>query len=115
MVAYLLPRSVFHQAVDRSPALRTFIFDAYAERLAGLIHLVQAVSFENIEQRLSAHLLQRADEEGVVRESHQLIADELGTAREVISRKLQLLAQKNILALGRGRVTLLDPEALQNS
>ncbi|MCO4758942.1 MAG: Crp/Fnr family transcriptional regulator [Oceanospirillaceae bacterium] len=115
VVAYLLPRSAFQQAVDNSPALRTFIFDSYAERLAGLIHLVQAVSFENIEQRLSAHLLQRADEEGVVRESHQLIADELGTAREVISRKLQVLAKKNVLVLERGRVTLIDPDALQHS
>lgn len=113
-VAYLLPQSAFQQAVDNSPALRTFIFDSYAERLAGLIHLVQAVSFENIEQRLAAHLLQRADEQGVVRESHQLIADELGTAREVISRKLQLLAQKSVLTLGRGRVTLINPDALKN-
>ena len=52
VVAYLLPRSVFQQALDRSPALRTFIFDSYAERLSGLIHLVQAVSFESVEQRL---------------------------------------------------------------
>jgi len=114
VVAYLLPRSVFQQALDRSPALRTFIFDSYAERLSGLIHLVQAVSFESVEQRLVGHLLQRADESGVVKESHQLIADELGTAREVVSRKLQQLAQQGLVELGRGKVILLDAEALKN-
>lgn len=114
VVAYLLPRSVFQQALDQSPALRAFIFDSYAERLAGLIHLVQAVSFESVEQRIIGHLLQRADEEGVVRESHQLIADELGTAREVVSRKLQMLAQQGLLELGRGKVILLDADALKN-
>lgn len=113
VVAYLLPRSVFQQALDRSPALRTFIFDSYAERLSGLIQLVQAVSFDSVEQRLVGHLLQRADESGVVKESHQLIADELGTAREVVSRKLQQLAQQELVELRRGKVILLDAEALR--
>lgn len=113
VVAYLLPRSAFRQAVDRSSSLRNFIFDSYAERLAGLIHLVQSVTFENIEQRLIAHLIERADSNAVVSESHQLIADELGTAREVISRKLQALAKQDLLMLGRGRVTLVDIEGLK--
>lgn len=114
VVAYLLPRGVFQQALEQSPALRAFIFDSYAERLSGLIHLVQAVSFESVEQRLVNHLLQLADDEGVVRESHQMIADELGTAREVVSRKLQSLAQQGLLELGRGKVILTDPDALEN-
>ncbi len=114
IVAYLLPRQAFQQAVDNSPVLRRFIFDSYAQRLAGLIHLVQSVSFENIEQRLVSHLLERCDTQGVVRESHQMIADELGTAREVISRKLKVLAEQDLLTLGRGTVTLRDPQALKN-
>lgn len=112
-VAYLLPYSAFRRALECSGVLRDFVFDSYAQRLAGLISLVQAVSFDSIEQRIAAYLLQRAGEDLILCDSHQFIADELGTAREVVSRKLKGMAQRGWLEVGRGEIRLLDPSALQ--
>lgn len=112
-VAYLLPLSAFRRALESSPVLRDFVFDSYAQRLAGLISLVQSVSFDSVEQRIAAYLLQRVGDDGVVYDSHQFIADELGTAREVVSRKLKGMADRGLLEMARGQIKLVDRTALE--
>ncbi|WP_417226697.1 Crp/Fnr family transcriptional regulator [Amphritea sp.] len=115
VTAFLLPLSDFQRAMTDSSGLRQFIFDSYGERLAKLITLVQEIAFERIEKRLARYLIEHVGPGSVLLRSHQEIADELGTAREVISRQLKAFEQKEWVALGRNQVLFLNKGALRNT
>lgn len=111
--AFLLTATDFQQALAESAGLRRFIFDSYGERLAAMIGLVQEIAFERIDQRLAKYLIDHSGAGFVLLRSHQDIADELGTAREVISRHLKALEQKEWLALSRNQIMFLNKDAIR--
>ena len=108
----LIPRDAFLRLMDRSAAFRGFVFSAFADRLQSMMHLLEKVAFQRVEARLAEALLARADN-GVLHATHADIAVMIGSAREVVSRRLDALARRGFVALDRGQVTLLDPEALR--
>ena len=110
--AYLLPLSSFEKALADSPVLRQFIFAAYSQPLSDIITLVQNVAFESIEHRLNAYLRNISDSDLTIHQSHQQIADELGTAREVVSRQLKRMEQQGVINLSRGRIQIIDQKKL---
>ncbi len=113
VTAFLIPLLDFQQALAQSEALRRFIFDSYAERLARMITLVQEIAFERIEKRLARYLLEHVGAGFVLLRSHQEMADELGTAREVVSRQLKAFEQREWVALSRNQVLFLRKDALK--
>ncbi|MBR9865998.1 MAG: Crp/Fnr family transcriptional regulator [Oceanospirillales bacterium] len=115
VTAFLIPLSEFQRAITESEGLRRFIFDSYGERLARLIGLVQEIAFERIEKRLARYLVEHVGPGCVLLRSHQEIADELGTAREVVSRQLKLFEQKEWVALSRNQVLFLNKEAVKRA
>lgn len=106
--AYLIPQSDFEKALNSSPTLRSFVFSQYANPLTDVIQLVQSIAFESIEQRLVEFLLTHTDASMQITLSHQKIADELGTAREVVSRQLKKLEQQQLIRLERGCIHICD-------
>jgi CRP/FNR family transcriptional regulator len=111
--AVALPQSLFQELVASSGGFRSFVFASYAERISGLLMLIDAIAFGRMDGRLAARLLELADRDGSVGLTHQAIAAELGTAREVISRLLKEFERKGLLSLGRGRIEILAPGALR--
>jgi CRP/FNR family transcriptional regulator len=107
----LVPRDTFLRLMDDDPGFRRFVFAAFAARLQSMMHLLDRVAFQRIETRLADCLLARA-EGGCVRATHAEIAVMIGTAREVVSRRLDALARRGIVALERGVVRILDPATL---
>jgi CRP/FNR family transcriptional regulator len=77
-------------------------------RIGDLVGLVDRLTARNIDDDLAAFLEQKKQANGVIALSHKAIAEELGTAREVISRKLKKLEQTGMVKLGRNRIKLLD-------
>lgn len=110
--AVAFPYRAFRQAMDGSHGFREFVFGVYAERITELLMLIDAISFGRIDQRLVAHLLEHADDAGVLQLTHQELARDLGTAREVVSRMLKEFERRGMVQLGRGRITLQDRAAL---
>jgi len=110
--AVAIPYRAFRQAMDGSHGFREFVFGAYAERITELLMLIDAISFGRIDQRLASYLLEQADETGVLPLTHQALARDLGTAREVVSRMLKEFERRGLVQLGRGRITLRDRAAL---
>lgn len=108
--ALLLPDTLFQRGLGESPGFRRFVFNAYAQRTRDLILLVEQVAFGRVNARLAALLLRRGD--AVVTATHQELAMELGTAREVVSRQLKEFEQQGWLALSRGRIELHDRQSL---
>jgi len=89
---------------------RAYIFGLIAGRLQEVFGVLDAVLFQRLDQRLIALLLnlRSASPEDVVRMTHQALAVELGSSREVISRVLKGLEGQGLLRIARGRIELLD-------
>lgn len=109
-----LPAALFDRLVAASPAFRAFVFAAFSTRLRGVLELASAVTFERLDRRLAAALLERVERTGLLElaVTHQQLADELGCAREPVSRLLEGLEQRGAVELGRGRLRVRDKAAL---
>lgn len=111
--ALVIPRSAFNQALGCSEAFRHFVFTGQGQRLSDLIQRVEDVAFGRVDARLAKHLLDRCvSGGGSVNVTHQQLASELGTAREVISRQLKVFERSGWIAVHRGAVEVLQPQAL---
>jgi CRP/FNR family transcriptional regulator len=107
----LIPRDTFLDLMGQSDAFRGFVFRAFATRMQSMMHLLERVAFERVESRLARCLLDRA-EKGRLTATHAEIASMIGSAREVVSRRLDALARRGILRLERGAVLVNDAETL---
>ena len=111
LVAVAIPRALFQDALDQSQRFRKFVFDGFSMRLKNVIARIEELAFTSIDARLAKVLLD-LHEKRVEKVTHQDIAVELGTAREVVSRHLKRFAAERWVELGRGRVTVLDTAGL---
>lgn len=91
-------------------AFREFIFSLISRRILGLMQLVEEVAFQRLDRRLAALLLRQGRH---IKVSHQELADELGTVREMVTRLLHSFADTNLITLGRGQIEILDESALK--
>lgn len=112
VVAIAVPRSRFQETLQRSEEFRQFVFDGFASRLSTVIERIEEIAFTSIDQRLAAALI-RLDDQGKEHATHQDLAVEIGTAREVVSRHLKRFERYGWVALGRGRVTVSDRARLE--
>lgn len=110
--AVLLPAQLFDALMESAPPFRQYVLASYSSRLAELMLLVEEVAFRRMDQRLAACLLERA-RGGVVEATHQALAVELGTAREVVSRLLKEFERAGMVGLQRGRVDLASADRLR--
>jgi CRP/FNR family transcriptional regulator len=100
----------FEAGCERDPALRRYVMGLMAERLADLMALVEAVAFQRLDQRLAALLCARGPR---LLTTHQQLADELGTVREIVSRLLRRFERDGWVVLGRERIDVADADALR--
>ncbi|WP_376877886.1 Crp/Fnr family transcriptional regulator [Albirhodobacter sp. R86504] len=112
VVAAAVPREVFDDLVARSKAFRSFVFAAFSKRITDLFLIIDEVAFQRLDVRLADRLLALSNGSDEIATTHQNLAVELGTAREVISRQLQEFQRRGWIAQSRGQVTLLAREAL---
>jgi CRP/FNR family transcriptional regulator len=107
----IIPTAAFNQMMIDSPVFRRFVMTNYGALISDLIVLLDEVAFHSLDARLAKLLLDAGNE--TISRTHQLIADELGTAREVVSRQLKRFEQKGWVALGRGQVEITDRAKLE--
>lgn len=111
--AVAIPRAVFDDLIGRSPAFRRLVFAAFSQRIGDLFRLVDAVAFQRMDVRLAQKLVELAGQRSELSTTHQQLATELGTAREVVSRMLHEFQRRGWIASGRGSITLADRAALE--
>jgi len=100
----------FEAVCEQDPVLRRYVIGLMAERMADLMALVEAVAFQRLDQRLAALLLAQGP---VLARTHQQLAEELGTVREIVSRLLRRFEREGWVSLGRERVEVRDGAGLQ--
>jgi len=109
----IIPPATFNRLLAESPIFRNFVFEVYAKRMSMLMMLVEEVVFKKLDRRLASLLLDKADKNGaLLKITHQELATELGSVREVLSRQLKVFERQGLIKLGRGSVELLDRAGL---
>ena len=94
--------------MDEFSSWRQFVVKLYYSRMADLMTLVDLVVFKSVDSRLIRHLKDHAVN-NELEITHQQLAGELGTAREVISRLLKQMENENLISLERGKIKLIKP------
>jgi CRP/FNR family transcriptional regulator len=111
--AVMVPAGTFNEWVRRYDPWREFVFQLISQRLADVMEIVEEVAFHRMDRRIASFLMERMQEGNPILITHQAIANELGTSREVVSRLLADFASREAVSLGRGEISVLDPEALE--
>jgi len=112
--AAAVPRRLFEELIAESPVFRRFVFTAYSRRITDLFLVIEEVAFQRMDIRLAHKLLERAAPDGRLAITHQDMATELGTAREVISRQLKEFHRRGWVDVARGEIRIADRIALQH-
>jgi CRP/FNR family transcriptional regulator, anaerobic regulatory protein len=107
-----IPKALFTALMDADAGFRAFVMQAFAQRMTDITRLLERVAFGRIESRLAAALIALADG-AVVHATHADLAARIGTAREVISRRLEAMARAGMVSTDRSLVHLRDLPALQ--
>lgn len=113
VTALVIPIKDFNRGLAQSTNFRELVFNTYAQRLSEVISLVGEISFNRIEIRLAKQLLHLASNENSLFITHQYLATELGSAREVISRQLKKFEGEGLLHLSRGKIVLSNLNAIK--
>ncbi|WP_336080547.1 Crp/Fnr family transcriptional regulator [Thalassospira sp. CH_XMU1448-2] len=106
--AVAIPRAAFDKLVSDSIEFRQFVFTAYSKRITDLFVVIEEIAFRRLDIRLAQKLIELCGAEDTVLSTHQKLAVELGTAREVVSRQLQEFQRRGWIEQTRGTIKLID-------
>lgn len=112
-VLHLVPAALFRLWSTEETFWREYVISHLSTTLSRVVGLVEHMLFRGVDLRIIDALLDHsAPEQDLVRATHQDIANEIGSAREVISRNLKDLEREGLITLGRGEIRILDRAAL---
>lgn len=110
--ALLIPNAEFELLLAGNDAFRAAVLGSVAERFADFENVVQMLAFTGLEARVAAALLRLAGGHDCIATTHEALAEEIGSAREAVSRQLGLFARQGLVSLGRGRIDLNERSTL---
>ncbi len=110
--AVAIPRETFDDLIAKCPNFRRFVFTAFSMRVTNLFRIIEEVAFARIDVRLAQKLLELAGDGGRVERTHQQLAAELGSAREVIGRQLGEFQRRGWITTSRGAILIVRGDAL---
>ena len=108
-----IPIKLFDDLVSRSTAFRQFVFTAYSQRITELIHVIEDVAFQRVDIRLAVKLIELSGGEEAIHITHQELATELGSVREVVSRQLSEFQRREWIKQSRGLIQLLNVDGIR--
>ncbi len=111
--AVMIPADTFRDWVRRYDQWREFVFELLSQRLSSVMAIVEEVAFRRMDVRLASLLIERGSKSDSIHITHQEIAAELGSSREVISRILEDFSEQGVVEVSRGMIKISDREALK--
>ena len=109
-VIYFLPVDKMTKFLQEKPDMLEFLFKLYHKRFEELLEVVNAIAFRKVDERLWLLLNKKADlaKSKIIHSSHEQLANDLATARVVVSRLLKQLEEQGKVKLGRSKLELLE-------
>ncbi len=108
----LIPKNSY-QKIENNPKVKAFTIDLLSERLSDVMWIFTEFVFSNTSQRLADNLLQRlAGSKNTIKVTHEELANDLGTAREVVTRILRHFQKDKIIRIERGKIEVINIEKL---
>jgi CRP/FNR family transcriptional regulator len=111
--AVMIPADTFRDWVRSYDIWREFVFELLSQRLSTVMAIVEEVAFRRMDVRLASLLTERSRRSDLIHITHQEIATELGSSREVISRILEDFSVQGMVEVSRGIIKILDRDTLQ--
>ncbi len=110
-----IPVEYFEDLMSQNIEFQRYFLRRLLRKISSLMIRTEAVTFLSIEERLAKYLQEHFSSKASVtlQATHEKIAVEIGTAREVISRTLKIFQEEGIIKLSRGKITLLSPDKLK--
>lgn len=110
----LIPTEVFSTVEQKNIYVKNFSLELMMERMSSLVEGVQQMMFLNLEQRLASYLLDESSQRknDTLHITQEEIAENIGSAREAVSRTLKRMKEKELITVGRGCIQLLDKKEL---
>ncbi len=108
----LVPRGLFSDLMASDPGFRGHVLASFGRRMQEMTRLLEQVAFVRIESRLAAALLS-LETQGNVTATHAELAARIGSAREVVTRRLDGFAREGWVQLARGSIEITDAAALR--
>lgn len=102
----IVPPDNFQEYISQYQEMRDLIFFHISKNFSDVMELITEVTFRRMDERLLDYLIEKS-EDGILYATHQTIANELGTAREVVSRLLKDFERRGIVILSRSSIQLL--------
>jgi CRP/FNR family transcriptional regulator len=110
----LVPGNKINEWVDEFPAWKHYIFNYLSKVLSNVIALLEDVTFKRVDIRLAEYIVKNFISKGkIIKATHQEIAADIGTAREVVSRNLKEFEKQKMLSLERGKIIIEDLVSIQ--
>jgi CRP/FNR family transcriptional regulator len=113
VTALMLSAGAFERLIASQPGFRRLVFAGYAARITALMARIEGLIDKPLEVRLAACLVERAGAGVSIDLTHEQLAADIGTAREVVSRGLASLARRGLIARTRSHIGILDRAGLQ--
>jgi len=112
--ALLIPSPCLNFLMEKNPRVDAFVYHQIAERFSDVMWVMQQILFVSFDKRLASYLLRAATEQGTMTLSttHEAVARDMGSAREVVSRMLKYFEHEGWVKLERGSITLVNPKQL---
>ena len=112
---WLIPSELYKNLLTESAPLANYTNELMAARFSDVMWLIEQILWKSLDKRLAAFLLEEAaiEDSNELKITHEIIANHLGSHREVITRMLRYFQSDGIVKLSRGKITLLNPERLE--
>ncbi|MCW2274922.1 helix-turn-helix domain-containing protein [Rhodoblastus acidophilus] len=110
----VVPPPLFKRLMRESGEFSEFVFERFGARLAEMMRLVETIAFLRVDARLAGAVLARAGDAASFEATHQELAEDIGAAREVVSRQLSLFQRAGLVRLSRGRIEIGDRAGLED-
>ena len=112
--ALIVPADIFKELVNKDESWRNFTFGLMNTRFASVITVVEEVAFRRMDERILEFLLDKFNSNGSeLNITHQEIAYELGTYREVVSRILKDFEKSGLIKLARNKINILSIDEIK--
>ena len=108
----IIPTTILARLKQNNIYVRSFIFEVLTERFSDVMWTIQQILFYGIDQRIASYLIEHAENREVTA-THEQIAREINTAREVVARIIKQFAEDGIVKTKRGKISILNQKRLE--